>query len=257
MESRTAPWRGKALRRLSLPITPWREPRGARGAAVMEAVTRAGLASLGEKASRDITVVEIAQRAGVARASLLLQFPDGLPDVLSAAVNHEYEKIVELEESLWSSAPPRTPLDAMHRLIEAIHGRAKATGLLYSNLMSEALQTAGDHRGHLDGSFGLLGMMFAFRANADVSDEEGLMHVTALALGEVLARSVWSATATDWAVSSLMNYKGDSTPSALQLSYLLAEALLPRLRQETMRGPVKPQGSTSRRRPVRRAGVRK
>jgi AcrR family transcriptional regulator len=221
----------------------------------MEVVTAAGLELFAEKPSRQVTVVDIAKRASVARASMLLQFPDGISDVLAAAVNVEYERILDVEKQLWDRKPPKTVLDAMYRLVEAIHSRAVATGNLYANLLSEALQTSGPHRGHVDGAFGLLGTMFAFRAGADLGDNEGWVSSNSIALGEALARSTWSASASDWAVSGLMKYKDGTAPSALSLSYVIAEALLPRLREYARDLPPKPivevkQRTTNRQRRV-------
>ncbi|MBK6597128.1 MAG: helix-turn-helix transcriptional regulator [Proteobacteria bacterium] len=101
----------------------------------MEVVTAAGLELFAEKPSRQVTVVDIAKRASVARASMLLQFPDGISDLLAAAVNVEYERILDVEKQLWDRKPPKTVLDAMYRLVEAIHSRAVATGNLYANLL--------------------------------------------------------------------------------------------------------------------------
>lgn len=222
--------RVKSLQRFVLPSAPWSEPRGARGAVVIDAVTRAGLALLSEKRSRDVTVVEIAKRAGVARASLLLQFPGGMSDVLAAVINAEYASILELDDKLWEAQPPATPLAAMQCLIAAIYTRATSSGALYANLLAESMTLEGEHREQVRAVFGLLGLTFAIRANADRTDDQKVLPLDAIALGEVLARSVWASSLGTWAAQDVANWKGAELPAALDLSNLLAEVLLPKLR---------------------------
>jgi AcrR family transcriptional regulator len=222
--------RVKPLQRFVVPGAPWSTPRGARGAAVIAAVTRAGLALLSEKRSRDVTVVEIAKRAGVARASLLLQFPGGMSDVLSAVINAEYASILEVDDKLWQARPPATPLAAMQCLIAAIYTRATSSGLLYANLLAESMMLEGEHREQVRATFGLLGLTFAARAIADRTDDPKVLQLDAIALGEVLARSVWASSIGTWAAQDLAHLKGAELPAALDLSSLLAEVLLPKFR---------------------------
>jgi AcrR family transcriptional regulator len=215
---------------VNIPSSPRREPKGQRGAAVIEKVTKAGIALLSAKSSRDVTVVDIAKNALVARASLLLQFPDGMQDILATIANREYGEIGAAEMVLWEQNPPMTPVESVCRLLDAVLERAKATGRLYSNLMAEALQTAGGHRDEIGGTFGLIGISVVLRAVAELPPDEYFIDARSMALGEMLIRSAWSIAASGWAIKPEMLSMRYATASPTDITYTLAEALVPVIR---------------------------
>jgi AcrR family transcriptional regulator len=212
------------------PAGDWREPKGSRGAVVIEKVTSAAVALLSAKSSRDITVVDIAKKADVARASLLLQFPDGMRDILATIANREYREICAAETSLWEANPPKTPVESVCRLLDAIHLRAHATGRLYGNLMAEALQNLGGHRDELGGTFGIVSVCVVVRAGADLPQNKYLIDGYALALGEMLCRSAWGIATAGWAIPPVLVQMRQSTPSPADITNTLALAVVPLIR---------------------------
>jgi AcrR family transcriptional regulator len=193
-------------------------------------VLNAAIQLLERKSARDVSVAEIAKKAGVPRASVLLQFPEGLPEMADALIYSEYmwmfesvrplplhdaaeqqSKRLNLQIGLESAMIP------LRRMLE----RSATTGRLYSNLASEALLFEGgrlaEHRGRLS----MLGFLIAMRL---APSPDTLLSTRTFALGELLARSAWDLAAGRWDFSK---YAGQ--PTKLDILNVMLEALLPHL----------------------------
>jgi AcrR family transcriptional regulator len=176
--------------------TNFRKPKGRRGDVVTKKVILACKELLCVKSVRDVTVVEVATRAKVARASLLLQFPDGMRDILAVIASLEYETICRVELALWKEHPPSTPVESVCRLLDAIDQRAKLTGRLYRNLLGEALQNAGSRHDEVGAVFGVVALLVVDRSVADMPENESKdFNDRAFALGEILSQSAWNIAA--------------------------------------------------------------
>jgi len=80
-----------------------------------------------------VTVVELARRADVARASLLWQFPDGMTDVLNAVLLRE---LAAFDDGFGEVERKKQPsrIDNVMRAFEPLFAKAESSGRLYANL---------------------------------------------------------------------------------------------------------------------------
>jgi AcrR family transcriptional regulator len=175
-----------------------------RGDVVIRRVLAAARVLLTVHPSRAVSVVEVAKKAKVPRASLLLQFPEGMADIVSRLIYDEYMAAFGLEEprDLWSASDafmasgshqpgPAAALLPLERLID----RSVQTGLLFRNLQSEALQFTGplleEHRDRL----GFMAMYLLFRLDSSPAEEVTLENIH---LAEAVVRLAWDLAAGPW-----------------------------------------------------------
>ena len=112
--------------------TARRPPATQRGENVVEAVLTTARQLLQSRFTDQIPLVELARESGVARASLLLQFPQGWQDVLSSLVDRE----INLDEAFETVTKTKS-LRRNQRLFTVLDTwlqRAEVSGLLYPNL---------------------------------------------------------------------------------------------------------------------------
>jgi hypothetical protein len=109
-----------------------RKPATQRGENVVEAVFAAARQLLESRFTDQIPLVELAREADVARASLLLQFPQGWQDVLSHLVSRE----VNLDEAFEAVTKLKdlTQNQQLFMVLDTWLQRAEVSGLLYPNL---------------------------------------------------------------------------------------------------------------------------
>jgi AcrR family transcriptional regulator len=104
-----------------------------RGEKVMDLVVNAACELLAKHWIHEVTVVDLARSADVARASLLLQFPDGMTDVLNAVLLRELAAFDDgfgaVERKKRSSC-----IDNVMRAFEPLFAKAERSGRLYANL---------------------------------------------------------------------------------------------------------------------------
>lgn len=123
-----------------------RKPKTARGEDAQSAVLRAAQKLLSERNSSAIPIVELAERAGIARASLLLQFPGGWPEILNTLAVQEIDFLDTAYEELLAAKGMRRDEKA-YRLLEALLARAESTGRLYPNLRAAMFTWGEDNQG--------------------------------------------------------------------------------------------------------------
>jgi len=184
------------------PVPP-RAAKTPKGQRVMKRVLAAARTLLQSRVARSVTVAEIAKSARLPRASVLLQFPDGLPDIAERLIYEEYLMMFECDEmvDLVSAATQQeqqrrlTPglesaLLPLVRLVE----KAPADGFLHANLMSEALLFEGsrllEHRARL----GILGLVLTGR----ICDPQQRVSMRNIGFGEMLGRIAWDLAANRW-----------------------------------------------------------
>lgn len=112
--------------------TARRKPATRRGENVAEAVLATARRLLESRFTDQIPLVELAREAGVARASLLLQFPRGWQDVLSDLAHRE----INLDDA-FDAVKKKKGLarkDRLFAVLDTLLQRAEVSGLLYSNL---------------------------------------------------------------------------------------------------------------------------
>lgn len=183
------------------PPPPAKTPRGD---VVIRRVLAAARALLTRYPSRAVSVVEIAKKAKVPRASLLLQFPDGMADIVSRLIYDEYMAAFGLDEpqDLWSASQafmadgnhqpgPAAALLPLERLID----RSLHAGLLYRNLQSEAFQFTGPLLEEQRDRLGFMAMYLLFRLDSSPDVEVTL---DAIYLAETLVRLAWDLAAGPW-----------------------------------------------------------
>ncbi|MGE3594155.1 MAG: TetR/AcrR family transcriptional regulator [Dehalococcoidia bacterium] len=205
-----------------------------RGAAVIDKVLEAAQALLVAKPIRAISVVEISEQAGIARASLLLQFPGGLSDIVAAVSNREGPRVFELEGQLCRKNPPQTPLESVEPLVEALVRRVEATGMLYRNLLAESFQAPTGTISAINDDIGFFGVTLILRAVADHPADKTVLDAGTMAMAEVLGRCLWSA-----AVGTFVQDRAAAWPGTEQagdvVAQLMAQAVAPVLRQRTLK----------------------
>jgi AcrR family transcriptional regulator len=104
-----------------------------RGEMVIDSVFKATQRLLIERWSHDLSVAEIAGAAGIARASLLLQFPGGMTDVFNTVAIRELGIFDEGCEAAML-ANHRKPVERVIAAFEPLFSRAEHSGRLYANL---------------------------------------------------------------------------------------------------------------------------
>ena len=122
----------------SKPQSVRRKAKTARGVDVASRVVEAAKTLLSENWLDHISISKLAREAGIARASLLLQFPNGWPDVANWIVVQEFGD--EHLNWLYDLAEKHTKRPVNDRLFEALDFilmRAESAGLLYPNLRSQ------------------------------------------------------------------------------------------------------------------------
>lgn len=104
-----------------------------RGEKVMDLVVGAARELLSKHWIHEVTVVELARRADVARASLLWQFPDGMTDVLNAVLLRE---LAAFDDGFGEVEREKRPsrIDNVMRAFEPLFAKAEGSGRLYANL---------------------------------------------------------------------------------------------------------------------------
>lgn len=121
-----------------------RDPPTQRGKDVKGAVKAAASRLLEVRWFDQISLVEVAKAAEVARASLLLQFPQGWPEILFELYFDEspYDETVDRMEA----CKVGPPVDRVARFLEPLLVRAQETGRLYPNIRG-AMFTWGEEFG--------------------------------------------------------------------------------------------------------------
>lgn len=111
-----------------------KEAKTVRGQEVILVVCRAARKLLVERFYDQVPIVEVAQVAGVARASLLLQFPRGWPDILGVLAADE----INLDDAFAGVEKSKglTQTQRLFTMLEALFERAEASGMLYSSIRS-------------------------------------------------------------------------------------------------------------------------
>jgi AcrR family transcriptional regulator len=197
---------------------------------VIARVLNAAIALLEKKNSRDVSVAEIANAAELPRASVLLQFPDGLAEIADNIIYSEYMWMFESDQAvpILDAAEAQNKRRGMSQGLESamfplrrMLDRASSTGRLYSNLTSEALLFDGGRLAEHRGRLGMLGFITAGRL---APSESTLLSTTTFALGELVARSAWDLAAGGWEFS--LHGGG---PTRAEVLGVLLESLLPRL----------------------------
>ncbi|GMW08070.1 MAG: hypothetical protein AMXMBFR8_28660 [Nevskiales bacterium] len=183
--------------------SPPRAGKTPKGQRVMERVLVTARRLLQNQSARSVTVADIAKAAGLPRASVLLQFPDGLPEMVDHLIYQEYmamfesDEIVDLMEAAERQATRRklppglaAALLPLNRLVES----APEAGMLHANLTSEALLFEGsrliEHRARL----GMLGVVLVFR----LCKPDQPINRRNIAFGEMLGRVAWDLAASRW-----------------------------------------------------------
>lgn len=111
-----------------------KEAKTVRGQEVILAVCRAAKELLEERFYDQVPIVEVAQVARVARASLLLQFPRGWPDILGVLAADE----INLDDAFASvdKAKGLTQIERLFTMLETLFERSEASGKLYPSIRS-------------------------------------------------------------------------------------------------------------------------
>jgi AcrR family transcriptional regulator len=109
-----------------------RKPPTERGERVINAVTATAHRLLQDHFVDQLSLVELAKESGVARASLLLQFPGGWPDVLATVAIQEINLDSAFEQT--RAAPRLTRAKRVFMALNTLLDRAEETGRLYPNL---------------------------------------------------------------------------------------------------------------------------
>ena len=109
-----------------------RKPATQRGENVVEAVLATARRLLQSRFTDQIALVELARESGVARASLLLQFPQGWQDVLSGLALLE----INLDDAFQAVSTKKgtTRDQRLFLVLDTWLQRAEVSGLLYPNL---------------------------------------------------------------------------------------------------------------------------
>ena len=126
--------------------TTRRQPKTERGSNVIGRVVATAKSLLAERWLDEISISELARAAGVARASLLLQFSKGWPDVAWEVFASEFnQQIEDVAVNLVSDPGSRSANERLYELLDQILMRANETGLLYRNLRSQMFVWGDDY----------------------------------------------------------------------------------------------------------------
>jgi AcrR family transcriptional regulator len=109
-----------------------RKPPTPRGEKVFDTVSQTARRLLQDHFVDHISLVELAKASGVARASLLLQFPGGWPDILATVAIQEINLDRAFEEA--KDARRLTRAKRVFMALNTLLDRAEESGLLYPNL---------------------------------------------------------------------------------------------------------------------------
>src|ERR1035438_1428399 len=112
-----------------------------RGKDVKEAVKAAASRLLHEKWVDQVSLVEVAKAAEVARASLLLQFPQGWPEILFELYWDEFPYDETYDRMM--ACKSGSAVERVMRFLEPILLRGQQTGRLYPNIRG-AMFTGGE-----------------------------------------------------------------------------------------------------------------
>jgi len=115
-----------------------RKAKTPRGVDVMDRVVEAAKTLLSENWLDEVSITELAREAGIVRASLLLQFPNGWPDIANTILIREFSNdyLIWLCD-LGEKQKERYVNDRVFEALNFILTRAEGTGLLYPNLRSQ------------------------------------------------------------------------------------------------------------------------
>jgi hypothetical protein len=181
-----------------------------------------------ENPRQKVTIVSIAKAAKMPRASVLLQFPDGVPEIIEMLSYQEEESIVEIEEHLAQERRPRTGLDRAMLAVDIILSRGEAFRHLYGNLLSEELQYLGGRREFRAGLVFLgLGLLRLVHGN----DATFLLTARNLALAETIARAVFHLAATS---PTVMDWH--QQPPKTEIVRILLEGVAPGIEADAATG---------------------
>jgi AcrR family transcriptional regulator len=125
----------KTRSRAAAPVRRRRTATTARGNDVMDRVVEVARDALTTFWWYELTVVQIAREAGLARPSVLLQFPEGIPDIVCTVTLQELGRFSEDAAASLASRvndPLRRTVNAFAPLFE----RADTSGRLYANMRS-------------------------------------------------------------------------------------------------------------------------
>jgi hypothetical protein len=109
-----------------------RKPPTPRGEKVIDTVTETARRLLQDHFVDQISLVELAKASSVARASLLLQFPGGWPDILATVAIREINLDSAFEKA--KEAPRLRRAKRVFIALNTLLDRAEESGLLYPNL---------------------------------------------------------------------------------------------------------------------------
>jgi hypothetical protein len=178
-------------------LTHRRAPRQAktpRGQKALDKVLTAARAELSAKPLRDVTVVSVAKAAKLPRASVLLQFPEGMPDIVDALLYQEEMSIVEIEVSRTRGRGSASGIEAVLPVIEMLFERADGAGRLYPNLLAEAMQFEGAPLADFRASMTFFGLgLLSWLAPTSQAMQ---MTPKNIALAETLGRTIYHLAAT-------------------------------------------------------------
>jgi AcrR family transcriptional regulator len=104
-----------------------------RGGKVMDLIVNAARELLAKHWIHEVSVVALARRADVARASLLWQFPDGMTDVLNTVLLRE---LAAFDDGFGQVERKKRPsrIENVMRAFGPLFARAERSGRLYANL---------------------------------------------------------------------------------------------------------------------------
>ena len=127
-----------------------RRPATGRGEQVVERVTRAARSLLETRWLDTVSVSELARESDIVRASLLLQFPNGLLDVVAHLLFDEWMHIASHADELAGDSDRGSTAETVLALLDHVFERAEGTGLLYANLRSQSFVVGEDSIGYGD-----------------------------------------------------------------------------------------------------------
>lgn len=158
-----------------------------RGVQVINAVTGTAARLLQERFVDQISLVELAKESRVARASLLLQFPGGWPDILSTVAITEVNLDTALDEALAQDDLIRS--QQVFIVLNSLLNRAEKSGLLFANMrgamFSWGAENQGVYRIALEACWEVLRVLMANETRSDELEDrrlaylaEGLLNLT-------------------------------------------------------------------------------
>lgn len=120
------------------PNTARRQPKTVRGSDVVNKVLETAATLLQDDWLDNVSIAKLARESGISRASLLLQFQNGWPDIAYGLLCREFDSdYSELTWKLVEEPLERTVNDRMFELLDYLLTRAERTGLMYANLRAQ------------------------------------------------------------------------------------------------------------------------